>query len=478
MKVSEAFLVNTKNFEPIIEELVGYQSDKPVFNSSLLEALGYTDPNDFLVIRVLKDFNVIDTNGEPSKYFEEFQDPTATKQALAKGLLFAYEGLFEIYPKIHQENLDNIKEAFEEVFQGKKTDLIIKYISGTFHKVVTYIGSSTLEAVLKEKKSEPELVKATVDADYAKNGSNASIYEKDVQDLVNDFDVKNEATGPSADEKALDITVQEFKEEEHQKQEDDPFDFIDEKDPSTEQKTTTDEPAHSDQDSFELDIPLSAITQNNDPMNTLTKEHDFIQKALFRKSDLLYKMQRWEDLLPALEQIIKRFDSAENPGLKEAVSRSIIRRAMTLMKLKRIDEALPALSTVISRFKDSDKQEFYDQASMAMLHKAQILEARGDQDLLPLYDAIINRLDSNTEMLMKEKLDQIHLKRFDLILKKGEHAEVLDASTKLVERFKNNKDYLDYLQKAMMKRAEILDEMHRDEEALEAYDEFLALFGN
>lgn len=476
MKVSEAFLVNTKNFEPIIEELVSYQADKPVFNSSLLEALGYTDPNDFLVIRVLKDFNIINNDGKPSKYFEEFQDPETTKQALAKGLFFAYEGLFEIYPKIHHEKLDNIKEAFEEVFQGKKTDLIIKYISGTFHKVVTYIGSSTIEAVLKEK-TEPELVGATNNTDHKKNGNNGSLNDKDVQDLVNDFDAKNE-TNPSLEEETLDITVEEYKEEEYQEQEDNPLDFMDEADPSTEQKTTADKPPLSDQEPFGRDTSLSAVTQNNNQMNTLTKEHDFIQKALFRKSDLLYKMQRWEDLLPALEQIIKRFDSTENPNLKEAVSRSIIRRAMTLMKLKRFEEASSALSTVISRFKDSDKQEFYDQASMAMLHKAQILESQGDQDLLPLYDAIINRLDSNTELLMKEKLDQIHLKRFDLILKKGEHSEILDASNKLVQRFKGNKDYLEYLQKAMMKRAEILDEMHRDEEALEAYDEFLALFGN
>jgi tetratricopeptide (TPR) repeat protein len=478
MKVSEAFLVNTKNFESIIEALVAYQADNPVINSSLLEALGYSDPNDFLVVRLLKDFKVINSNGEPDVHYEKFHNSETTKQALAQGMVHAYEGLFEQHPTIHQEKPDQIKEAFEGIFEGKKTDLIIKYISGTFQKVVSYIGVSVIDTALKEKMAEPELEKVAVETTFTES-DNGFINGKDAQDLLNDFDAKKQAKDSFSEDETPDITVKEFKKEEIEENEDDPFDFINDLDPSSEQETTADEPIGIDQDPFGLETSLSAVTQNSDQMNsdTLTKEHDFIQKALFRKSDLLHKMQRWEDLLPALEEIIKRFDSEKHPDLKEAVSRSIIRRATTLVKLKRIDEALPALSTVISRFKDSDKQEFYDQASMAMLYKTQILEKQGGTDLLPLYNAIISRLDSSSDLLMKEKLDQIHLKRFDLILETGKDSEILDASTKLVQRFKNNSEHQDYLQIAMMKRAEVLDKLNRDEEALEAYDEFLALFG-
>ena len=121
MKVSEAFLVNTKNFAPIIETLVNHDEDDIVVNSDLLERLSYSDPNDLLVIRILKDFSIIDNDGKPGKYFKEFKNPETTKIALAKGLVTAYEGIFDEHPDIHQLPPEKIKEVFENYFKDKKT---------------------------------------------------------------------------------------------------------------------------------------------------------------------------------------------------------------------------------------------------------------------------------------------------------------------------------------------------------------------
>lgn len=490
MKVSEAFLVNTKNFEAIIDTLVKHEAEEPIINSSLLEDLSFSDPNDLLVVRILKDFKVIDNDGKPSKHYEEFRNPDTTKLALAKGLLIAYEELFDQYPSIHQAQPDKIKEAFEEIFKGKKTDLIIKYISGTFQKIVSYVGVQTIDSVLEN--DEAELEASVVEAketssSSSKNGthpasekkaksSSEEISDKSIDDIVNDFDAKKSTAKDSSDDDA-DLTVHEYTKSDDSEEEDDPFDFEDMEESSEETESTAND-KQIDVNPVDLDIPLSTATQNTNSMENLTAEHQFVQKALLRKSDLLQKMQRWDELVPTLEEIIKRYDNEDHKGLSEAVSRSIIRRATALLKLNKTDEALSALNTVISRFKDSEKKEFFDQASRAMLYKANILEKNGSGDLLPLYNSIINRLDSNTEILMKEKLDEIHLKRFDLIVSKGENAEVLDASTKLIKRFKDSDEHREYLQKAMIIRAEILDKMGQDEEALAAYDQFLSEFGN
>ncbi|MGD8426273.1 MAG: DUF5343 domain-containing protein [Balneolaceae bacterium] len=486
MNVSEAFLVNTKNFESIIDALVDYDADEPVINSSLLEILGYSDPNDLLVVRLLKDFNIIDNNGEPSTYFEEFQNPKTTKRALAKGLLDAYEQLFEKNPKIHQASPDDIKGAFEELFDGKKTDLIIKYISGTFQKVVQYTGVKNIDAVLNE---ENQSVESAVVSETSVNGAinennqskkliRESLSDKNIDDLVNEFDAKknSEFSAPKKDDE-LDLTINEYVKDETKENDDDPFGLGDQDAPSVEQSK---EEKTIDTDPIDLDASLSSLTnQPAEPMETLATEKNFVQKALIRKSDLLHKMHRWDDLLPTLEEIIKRYDDEhEFPNLREAVSRSIIRRAVTLLKLNRSEEALPALNTVIDRFKESEIKEYYDQASKAMLHKAQILEMNEGSDLLPLYNTIIDRLDSDSEILIKEKLDRIHLKRFDLIIKKGTQNDILEASEGLINRFKGREEHREYLQLAMMKRAEILDELGRDEDALKAYDEFLAAFGD
>ncbi len=485
MKVSEAFLVNTKNFETIINALVS-QNTGEVINSNLLEELGFSDPNDLLVVRILKDFDIIDNNGKPSKHYQEFKNPNTTKAALARGLVSAYEKLFKEYPKIHHAPPDKVKQAFEEIFEGRKTDLIIKYISGTFQKVATYVEPTTIDAVLQgESVSVNEPVVA--EAELSQNGNNGSlnssekqtetvsqqISSKSINDLINNFEKQQNPTASSDDEEKNTLSVQEHSKgnEEPEDEDDDPFNFVDEdsSQPSVTPNTETIDMAPSD-----LDIPLSSSTQSGDKPT----EHEFVQKALIRKSDLLQKMNRWEELVPTLEEIIKRYDNKEYPGLSEAVSRSIIRRAVALLKLHRTDEALPALNSVITRFKDSENKEFFDQASRAMLYKTTILEKKGSEDLLPLYNAIIERLDGHSDIFMREKLDEIHLKRFDLIINKGESSEIFEASTKLIQRFKDRNEHRIYLQKAMIIRAEMLDEMGHEEEALAAYDQFLKAFGN
>jgi len=559
MKVSEAFLVNTKNFAPIIETLVNYEEDDIVVNSDLLERLSYSDPNDLLVIRILKDFSIIDNDGKPGKYFEEFKNPETTKIALAKGLVTAYEGIFDQHPDIHQQQPEKIKEVFENHFKDKKTDLIIKYISGTFEKIVSHVGISTIDKVLN-KEIDNEKVGAevaAVEASEKSSNSNGSghtnnhtdndkndqqvkreeISENNIDDFLssfessdskdNSFDISNNQSQSSPENKSQeeDSSIQEFdnnieeetnmstetkkKNEQNSEPEElsDTLEDLEEKDSKEidnsdeledgdelnfdkdEQLDQESESTSSEADlenkntnihPIDLEVPMSQATKSTNAMQNVTKQHEFVKKALLRKSDLLHKMKRWEELVPTLEEIIDRYDNEENIDFKEAVERAVIRRAIAFLKLDKNDEALPALNSVISRFKDSDNDEFYEQASRAMLFKANILEKKNasSDELLPLYNTIIDRLDSNSELLMKEKLDEIHCRRFDLIVDEGDTSSLLDASEELINRFKDSNKHQEYLQKAMILRAETLDEMGEDEDALQAYDEFLKRFGN
>lgn len=536
MKVSEAFLVNTKNFDSIIETLANYNTEGIAINSNLMERLSYSDPNDLLVLRILKDFSIIDNNGQPDKFFDEFQNPETTKKALAKGFIEAYQGIFEQHPTIHHNSIDKIKEAFEEYFNGKKTDLIIKYIAGTFEKVVSYVGVATIEKVLKEKTEGTEGTTITQSTVQNRNNGKVAnqhgdqtivtkeeISENNLDDLLSDFETP-EMDSPSSvstddetekssknDKSDDDSSIQEFVNTiESYDDENDQSDEIESTDnPENKKSNSTEDLSKDDEDIFgfepdkssshqaaptkrsdnkentdvapiELDMPMSMATKTATNMQNLKTEHQFVQKALVRKADLLHKMKRWEDLLPTLEQIISRYDNTEDNALSNAVEQAIIRRAIALLKLGRSDKALPALDAVITRFRDSDNNEFYEQASRAMLYKCNILEKQhaSTEELLPIYNAIINRMDSSSEILLKEKLDEIHCKRFDLLINTNESTDLLDASKQLIQRFKDSDNHQDYLQKAMIIQAETLDQMGEDEAALQAYDEFLKKFGN
>ncbi len=562
MKVSEAFLVNTKNFAPIIETLVNYDADNIVINSDLLEQLSYSDPNDLLVIRILKDFSIIDNDGKPAKHFEEFQNPETTNIALAKGLVTAYKGIFDQHPEIHRRPPEKIKEVFEQHFRDKKTDLIIKYISGTFEKIVSYVGVSTVDAVLDgevdnekvaaevttveaSEKNTSGNTKHNIDdqSDHDKNNQpvqKEEISNNNIDDFLDSFEIggskskssdtplspapnssdkeeeetedpsiqefvssedddESEMSIESTEENGRDLGTEELSDNQEETEEDNTMEMDNNRDETTDEDNldlnvddqsdqeykptpseNNQEKVTADIDPIDLELPMSQATKPNNVMQNVAKEHQFVQKALLRKSDLLHKMKRWEELVPTLEEIIDRYDNQENIEFKDAVERAVIRRAIALLKLGKNDEALPALNSVISRFKDSNNDEFYEQASRAMLFKANILETKdaSSDELLPLYNDIIKRLDSNSELLLKDKLDEIHCRRFDLILDEDDTSLLLDASSKLISRFKDSNKHQEYLQKAMIVRAETLDEMGEDEAALQAYDEFLKRFGN
>lgn len=500
MKVSEAFLVNTKNFDPIIETLVKYDAQNIVINSTLLETLSYSDPNDLLVIRILKDFQIIDNNGKPDVYFEEFQNPKTTKRALAKGLISAYEGIFDQDSSIHKHSDEKVKELFDQHFKGQKTDLIIKYISGTFCKVVSYVGTSTIDAVLNNDSSAEEeqiqsskksvlketkkVAQATFAENHATNGEEIS--DQNIDDLLADFDLTNASSNSTSSINESPTPGHNNDNHENASSSEDEIWGLDER-PSPNKKlpdkqaTDTPKAKNADVAPIDLEMPLSMATPSESTMEDITNEQKFVQKALIRKSDLLHKLKRWEELVPTLEIIINRYDNQQNMAFNEAIERAVIRRAVALLKLGRSEQALPALNAVIDRFKDSENADFYEQASRAMLYKISILEKKDplNEQLMPLYNAVIDRMESSSELLVNEKIDEIHCKRFDLLIKNNEDKlTLLDASKKLIARFKDSSKFRDYLQKAMIIRAETLDEMNQDEEALKAYDEFLALFGN
>ncbi|NGP88049.1 DUF5343 domain-containing protein [Fodinibius halophilus] len=493
MKVSEAFLVNTKNFDTIINALVNHNAEEITIDSDLLERLGYADPNDLLVVRLLKDLDIIDNDGNPSTHFEEFKNPDTTHLALAKGLITAYEDVFKNYPKLYQASPDQVKEAFVDLFKDKKTDLIIKYISNTFYEVVNYVGINTVTSVLGNHNNEPEPVESGV-AELSQAGSyqtknlpsGETIGKSDVEDIIsrlsgaqknldNNARVKDEESPVQKEPESPEPTPPPAEDEQAEAPSAEKEDSKESETNKVSENPVNNQPEPSP---AKLDMPLNKSTEPEVNTQRGEPEHKVVQKALFRKSELLFKMKRWEELVPTLEKIISRYDNEKYPHLKNAVSKAVMRRAISLLKLNRSKEALPALNQVIARFKDSDNQDFYNQASHAMLYKAQILENSGDsQELLPLYNTIVDRLDESSEIQMLEKLDGIYLKRFDLILETNKKDQILDASSKLIERFKGSGRYTNYIQKAMIKRAETLDSMNRDEEALTAYDEFLDMFG-
>lgn len=524
MKVSEAFLVNTSNFENIINALVNYDKNgDPIIDAQLMHELEYSDPNDLLVVRLLKDLEIINNEGEPAKHYDEFRNPDTTKKALARGLTNANKGLFEEYPHIHKSSNGDIKSTYDEVFREKKTDLIIKYISGTFVKLVSFIGMNTIDDLLAKSEntetqdaeshesaiSEPVVNEeaeenheaeqqeelATADEEEKKEGPLHSILG-DQQDEEENEIVKTESQSEYAPAKAnggntkastSQNIAETYGDDEAKKDSDRAeaaiIDFehkISKKAKENEAKSNNPRPTLSDnRDSNPINESISMEKSGEVNHLDLSKEDRLIQTALFKKFELVYKMERWEDLIRTADEIITRYDNDDHPELQDDVVHAITRRAEALLNLDRKKEALEPINDIIKRFSDSDNEKYYEQASEAMMLKAEVLEENGDSEVMTLYEQIINRFETNGVPSDNEKLDEIVLRRFQMIMEEENQTAtaILDACSDLINRYQETDKHEDELYTAMVKRAETLDEMGKDEKALDAYNEFLSAFG-
>jgi len=486
MGITESFLVNADKLNSIIDTLIENGEVPDKITDEKLKSIGFDNPADLLVIHIFKELKILEEDGTPTELFEKLIQEDTSSAAIAEGIIHGYKDLIVRYPDIYKMKPEDIQEKIDAYFKGEKTELVVKYMSNTFKKLVSYAGYDNFEdacaRILDEEYFDNEESGSAGEeiAEVQRNGSETTQTvskikqeekgEQSVDELLANSEQEEQEDTDSVSETATDTESQES---------DIAEEFTKNRmgSESTDKEKQAPPPSENKEPSNNEETKEDTTMQTIDTMPSTNKK---VQKAFIKKADLLYKLERYEELVPSLKNIIEHFDGAEEPVLKEAVEKSIIRRALILGKLGRNDELLPALNDVISRFEDSDKQEYYDQASMAMLNKANLLESKNKTDqLLPLYEKIIHRLNDTTTPKIREKVNNVFLSRVTLLLEQDEDKEkALNAIDELIERFKNTEAEKDKLEEAMYKKAEIHEELGQDEEALQAYDEFIEMFGN
>ena len=524
MGISENFLVNTKSFDPIIQALMSRSEHPDTITDTTLEKMGFDNPSDLLVLHVLRGLDIIHQDKTPSDLYFKMVDPEHTKEAIAEGVINGYKDLFLERPDIHKMLPGDIQEELKEYFDGKKTDLIIKYIANTFHKLVSYAGIETVEEardrILGDElrtvnEQEEKETTANVDAETEEVKHEAEQADKPATETSNNGKSRPDFKAASEQEEISSRSVEEILFGDKPKAKESEEAMPDEKGETSSEAGETEQeesiPASSDSDgeedspvqeykpeetsaeeeehigerehmSDEPDetVPSSSLSGDDGiSLSRLDTSDERIQKAVVRRSELQYKLGHYNDALESCEEIISYFDDADEKFLKQAVNEAVLRRVELVRKLDQDHKLLPALNEVIRRFSNSEKREYYDRASKAMLQKAELLETRDfdRQDLLPLYNKIINRLEDEADPYIQEKVNEIFIRRLKLLNRADDPSELLKALEQSTTRFADDRRFRKYLEETMFRKAEILEEMNRDEEALEAYTSFLEEFG-
>lgn len=110
MSLTNCYLVSTKNFEGIMNSILGARAPER-FTNKFLEDLGYKSSNDRLVTGVLKSLGMLNDTGEPTQRYYDFLDQTQSKKIVAAGIQEAYEDLFNLNKDAQNLTQEEVKNT-------------------------------------------------------------------------------------------------------------------------------------------------------------------------------------------------------------------------------------------------------------------------------------------------------------------------------------------------------------------------------
>ena len=84
----------------------------PKFDKELLQSWGFSDQNDYSMIRVLKAIGLLDTNNQPTELYARYMQLDGGAAALAEPIKKAYEPFFRVSHTPYKESNEKLQNLF------------------------------------------------------------------------------------------------------------------------------------------------------------------------------------------------------------------------------------------------------------------------------------------------------------------------------------------------------------------------------
>ena len=395
MGITTKYFTNTANFKEMTEALRLENNLPEKIDNEYINQLGFSEPTDLLILNFYKELELIDEDSTPTSLLKKFRDPSTSKQAFAHGIYEAYRDLFEKDESIHLKQKEDISELMESCLHKQKSSIILNYMANTFKVLVEYVGPEVMASILEQKNSS-SMNGENIGEEISNEDGSTEIYQEENATINN--------TGV--------LTI-----------------------PNKEMKNTTQESPESQlMDLSTEEMPISNSDAFNRENDSDSQFDEYINKAYIKKAELLYKLEKYSEAMPALDEVYNRFADSSDEMLSEQASNALIKK----------------------------------------MDSAEKLELEGE--LAPIYTEVIDRFNSSYNGKFAEHLDKAFINLPDVLLSNDQNEKALDILGKAITRFKQTESNQDFLIKAMFTKAEVLEKTGNDEEALEAIEEFLNKF--
>lgn len=159
MGLPTAYLVTTKNLEPLLNSLTTARAPE-TFTQKFLQDLEFKSTNDRLYIGVLKGLGFLSETGAPTDRYYAFLDQAQSKRVLAEAIREAYSDLFDVNIKAYDMTESDVKNKLKTLTQGKYSENIVGWMAKTFRALADYadwtepISKTTDQAAVKKKEHD------------------------------------------------------------------------------------------------------------------------------------------------------------------------------------------------------------------------------------------------------------------------------------------------------------------------------------
>lgn len=178
--IAEFYLMTTKNLGSFFQAISNAQSP-PKFTTNFLIQLGFKSTSDRLLIQMLKGLSFLDSNGVPTDKYFQFLDNSQSKYILSDSIKEAYGDLFQINTKANELSVSEVKNKLKTIFQGKKSDDVLQYMSKTFKGLCDLGDFSQQNSIIKQ---EPK-IDIKDDRNFERNYNAPNYDNQNLSALVN-----------------------------------------------------------------------------------------------------------------------------------------------------------------------------------------------------------------------------------------------------------------------------------------------------
>lgn len=395
MSLLKNFINDPHNFESSIKNIL--DAGRPdQFNKEFLSENGFKESSAILYVNLFMSLGLLDEDGQPNDDYDRLiSSESDSRIVIAEKVWQKYSDLFAQEQHIHTLPIEKIKEIFKKVCGSDHSDTFINLMSSTFKALVDYGDMqarkkiAVLETVangehkngsahkdsdleIEDNKNitsifkDPESEQAISDEDHKIDDDILEeMVEKDIKEESETQDSKahteevNEAPETEIREEEINETREsgdqskEINESQDTKQETEKLNENQESNVQT--KELSKAPVSETEIATEDTIATQTLTDQSKtkkPESNGDKEipNAHLPKVLLKKAALLQKLNRTNEAIKALDQIIEYFDHSDNPDRDEVVSQTLLRKSEILEASGQEEAALQACEEYIKRF--------------------------------------------------------------------------------------------------------------------------------